>query len=270
MVGPRRSVTKKGFTLIELLVVIAIIAILAGMLLPALAKAKIKAQAIYCLNNNKQLMMAWNLYSGDANETLVRSAGLDSLVATVSPTKNYPLNQWCMGTMDSAPSWTNTVLIQDSLMYSYVNSLKVYKCPADKKTTKGPRGGGGIPTARSMSMNCWMNPINAWAADSGGTYPVRNFRKTSSILNMSETWVMLEENPASINDGWFVCDPKATTWVDVPATYHNGATGFAFADGHSDIKKWHDPGLISNPFTMATSPKDKGLDFRWLADRSTY
>jgi prepilin-type N-terminal cleavage/methylation domain-containing protein/prepilin-type processing-associated H-X9-DG protein len=261
---------RRAFTLIELLVVIAIIAILAGMLLPALSKAKTKAQGIMCMNNSRQLMLGWNLYSGDNNDNLVRSAGLDSLVDHVSPTKTYPLNQWCMGTMNAPPSWTNTILIQDSLMYPFVNSLAVYKCPADRKTTKGAMGGGGIPTVRSMSMNCWMNAINPWGPDSGGTHPVRNFRKNSDILTPAATWVLLDENPVSINDGWFVCDPRAGSWVDVPATYHNGATGFAFADGHSEIKKWHDPGLISNPYVMDTGIKDKGVDFRWLCDRTTY
>ena len=269
----RAEIARPGFTLIELLVVIAIIAILASILLPALAKSKTKAQGILCMNNGKQLMMGWYLYSQDNNEKLVRSAGLDSLVTAVSPTKNYPLNQWCMGSVEGLPGITNSALIMDSLLYPQVNSLAVYKCPADRHTVKDPYGrGGGAPCVRSMSMNCWMNPINAWAADtSTGANPVRNFRKTANITKPAETWVILDENPASINDGWFVCDPRSSSaWVDIPAVYHNGAGGLSFADGHSEIKKWRDGGILARNADIGATPRDKGRDLRWLAERSTY
>ena len=120
-------------------------------------------------------------------------------------------------------------------------------------------------------MNCWMNPINAWSPDAPrANPPKRNFRRSSDILRAAETWVTLDENPTSINDGWFVCDPSSASWVDIPATYHNGANGIAFADGHSEIKRWRDPAIVARTANIGVGPRDRGVDLKWLKDRSTY
>ena len=265
---------RSGFTLIELLVVIAIIAILAGMLLPALGKAKQKAQGIGCVNNLKQLMLSWHMYAGDFNDALVKTGGLDSLVTAYRPDHKYTLNgkdanQWCMGTMDRFPDMTNSLLVQDSLLYKYVNSMAVYKCPADRKTKGGPYGEKGGPSAvRSMSMNCWMNPINPWAPDSK---TVANFVKLGGVTRPTDTWVTIDENPASINDGWFVCDPaQKNQWVDVPGTYHNNAGGMSFVDGHAEIRRWRDPVILGRKAVPGVAPAKGAVDLKWLSDRSTY
>jgi prepilin-type processing-associated H-X9-DG protein len=116
-----------------------------------------------------------------------------------------------------------------------------------------------------------MNPINVRSGDSrSASNPIRNFRTMSNIERPSETWVTIDENPVSINDGWFVCEGTLTSaWTDAPATYHNNAGGVSFADGHSEIKKWKDPSLLVKK-ASSWSPRDGGNDHAWLRIRSTY
>jgi prepilin-type N-terminal cleavage/methylation domain-containing protein/prepilin-type processing-associated H-X9-DG protein len=264
----RDTSRREGFTLTELLIVIAIIAFLAGMLLPALAKAKQKAQGIACLSHLKQLQLGWFMYASDHNDKLVPNLG-EAFNQTTD-------NTWVRGVLSFDPDHTdntNVLYLQASLLFPYLKSVAVFKCPADVSTAVFGRA--RYARVRSLSMNGWLGrylPDGSLGPVHTGDEPYRINVKLSHLTEPppARTFVFIDERENSINDCVFYVGMGQrgadAQWPDLPAVYHNGASGLSFADGHSEIKRWLDS-RTKNSAPGDASPNNQ--DVAWIQERAT-
>jgi len=264
------SAGRYGFTLIELLVVIAIIAVLAGLLLPALSRAKAQAQGVICAGNLRQMSLSWLLYADDNRDR-------------IPPNEHVVHGTWVRGSLDNAvprPDNTNVLNLMNSHLWPYHRTLGIWRCPSDKSVSR--HGGQNLARVRSISMNSHLNSrTDAW--DNTDQYPFKIFRRVGdmTVRGPSGIFVFLDEREDRINNGYFGVEmsgfeprvPAALRLIDFPGSYHNGAANVAFADNHMERKRWQDkrtvPPLLKakNLVPIASSPDN--MDVIWLQERST-
>jgi prepilin-type N-terminal cleavage/methylation domain-containing protein/prepilin-type processing-associated H-X9-DG protein len=285
----RRSSGRPGFTLLELLLVVAVISTLAALLLPTLGAAKTKAQAIGCLNNTRQLTLAWHLYSTDYNDRVANNFGVNQ---TLEAIQNKRLDNWinnvmtwgASGAIEDASN-TNLAWVTGGVLGRYTaGGVGIYKCPADVALSPSQLQAGFRQRNRSVSMNSVFGLYTTLAQGGDpttgglnwGLPQYRQYLKQTQVPKPAKTWLFVDEHPDTINDGYFVNNPALDFWQDIPASYHNGACGFSFADGHSEIRSWRSgtskyKGVLFEYDRPRTSFDTPGrADYAWYLERTGY
>jgi len=273
-----RQCLRSAFTLIELLVAIAIIAVLAGLLNTALAKARSKAHGIVCLNNVRQLSLAWMLYANDFEERLPYNLGGRADERGIAP-------RWDYNWVDNILNWegdsdnTNTAFVAKGSFSAYANRVAaIYRCPADRVLSDFQRGlGWSGGRVRSISMNAMVGDAGENSRYGTNLFNpgYKQFKRLTDFRNPSGIFVFLDEHPDSINDGYFLNKTEELEWFDLPASYHNGAATFSYADGHIDAHRWKHstttpparPQVAGLPLPVEATQRS---DYDWVIDRTSF
>jgi prepilin-type N-terminal cleavage/methylation domain-containing protein/prepilin-type processing-associated H-X9-DG protein len=278
--GKKRAQTRvrtlRAFTLIELLVVIGIIGVLGSLLLPALARAKVKADQTACLNNLRQLNLAVAVYAQDNDDRLPYNLGVSEIKDNlISGLKNNWANSVLNWELD--PDNTNTLLNTEAALGAYVGkAARVFRCPADKVVSELQRQAGWAARSRTFSMNAMVGDAGGFLSAKGNTNNphYHQYRKFGEFNSASDTFVFVEEHPDSINDGYFLNRGGTYQWHDLPASFHDGVANLAYGDGHAEAHRWVDastrkaarPDGAQLPFLL---PDHERTDYYWLLKRTS-
>jgi prepilin-type N-terminal cleavage/methylation domain-containing protein/prepilin-type processing-associated H-X9-DG protein len=273
---PKLPCAGKGFTLIELLVVIAVAGLLATMLFPALVRAKGKATQIACLNNLRQLNLAWTLYSHDQDDRLPYNLGATEILQMIERDEGY---NWANSVLnwELDPHNTNVLLNTQASLGSYLGeNARVFKCPSDRVVSAIQRKAGWSERSRSFSMNAMVGDAGEFTkngANVNNPY-YHQFLKMGEFRSTTSIFVFIEEHPDSINDGYFLNRAYSFEWNDLPASWHNGAANLSFPDGHLETRRWQSkstrkparPDGANLPFELGPGERE---DFDWLLRRTS-
>jgi prepilin-type processing-associated H-X9-DG protein len=264
--------------------VIATVVLAVVTLLPAFAHTRPDAQAFQCLNNHKQLMLAWQVYAADYGDRVPNNYTIPDTMNTITTGKldNWANNvmTWGAGTSIDDRSNTNEVWVKNGVFGKYTGgSVGIYKCPSDLYLSPAQKRAGWTQRNRSISMNCLFGRSDRLASSTSGRSwteggAFRQFLKTSDVPIPVMTWVTVDEHPDSINEGFFIVPINASNWGDLPASLHNGACSFSFADGHVEVHKWLS-GTSKYPVRFSFGPirtfdPAGRQDFQWYKDRTGY
>ena len=271
--------SRAGFTLVEALVVAGIVGVLATIILPAISGAKGKGYTVVCLNNMRQLAIAWNTYADDREGTLPYNYGVAETYTNIA---NGKLMNWANNVM----TWnleednTNELYLARGGLGPYLSGVvSPFKCPSDKALSAAQRAAGWRERTRTYSMNAMVGYAGSYIKYGGinvNNPKYKQFMKLHEIPDPSGIFIFIEEHPHSINDGYFLSKPGALPphWFDLPAAYHSGGANLSFGDLHIEYRKWLSPGTVyphqEGAVTLPVQvPLEDTRDYDWLMQRTS-
>lgn len=265
-----------GFTLVELLVVIAVVGVLASLLFPALARARVKGQTAVCVGNHRQLSLALHLYAGDAEDRLPYNHGAAGTLAAVASGR---YDNWATSLLnwELDPSNTNLHWLRAGGLGPFLGGgVGVYRCPADRVLSPIQRAAGWDGRARSVSLNAMVGDAGEFMAGGRNTNNpyYRQYLRLGDIRAVSDIFTFIDEHPDSVNDGYFLNRVGRAEWVDLPGSGHGGAGVLSFLDGHGEVRRWRRgptrpparPDAADLPMAI---PAGETEDYDWLMWRTT-